>query len=657
MLLAFRRFRALIAMAVYWCMRWFIDHCVLKVFFRRIDLVGVFRVPSEGPVIFVANHNNQFVDPLMLIANVNRVVRFLIAAKSLKRAVVGRFARSFQAIGVDRPQDLAKKGSGTITCQAESSTVTGEGTSFTTELGAGSKLKVGDAEMAVKSIGSDTACIVDRCPVALAKSAYKVLPRVDQSAVYGAVHDALKAGDCIGIFPEGGSTDRTSLLDLKPGVAVMALGAMQAGAGAVKIVPCGLNYFDPHKFRSRVIVEFGDPFDVPASLAEKYATDKRGAVADLMKMVDDAMKGVMPGAQDYAELQALLTMRALYKPRGKTSSPEETLKLNKMFAMARQHMANDKDFDALIKEVMEYVDLLRAGGLRDRDVRLGLAKDRNMAIRTCSASAQLICLAPITIPTVLLFWPLNRVTTWLARREKANALAGSTVKIRGLDVVASYKIISSLVLIPVYSIFLSGVAAYTWSLGMTGFFAILFVGMPVASGIGIRACDHSVRCYLRCRATFLFCGWFTAAIFQKVLIDRRNALQERVQKFVENAKLAISTEALQEEDEKQMMEITRTVRKSMVFLKESSASKLAIPLEEVALHNAKDDAWVVIDGQIVDVTKWLPLHPGGEQVLLSSLGRDVTQEWSAIHKPGTLERSLVPEGGSGPVLKGVVAGG
>ncbi len=35
-------------MAVYWCMRWFIDHCVLKVFFRRIDLVGVFRVPSEG---------------------------------------------------------------------------------------------------------------------------------------------------------------------------------------------------------------------------------------------------------------------------------------------------------------------------------------------------------------------------------------------------------------------------------------------------------------------------------------------------------------------------------------------------------------------------------------------------------------------------------
>jgi glycerol-3-phosphate O-acyltransferase/dihydroxyacetone phosphate acyltransferase len=40
---------------------------------------------------------------------------------------------------------------------------------------------------------------------------------VDQSRVYNAVFQALKHGQCIGIFPEGGSHDRTDLLPLKVG--------------------------------------------------------------------------------------------------------------------------------------------------------------------------------------------------------------------------------------------------------------------------------------------------------------------------------------------------------------------------------------------------------------------------------------------------------
>merc|ERR1719329_2103024 len=109
------------------------------------------------------------------------------------------------------------------------------------------------------------------------------MPKVDQSDVYGAVHSALRSGDCIGIFPEGGSHDQTSMLELKPGVAIMALGAMNAGAGQVRIVPVGLNYFEPYRFRSRVVVEFGEPIVCPLEAAEKYKTDKRGAVRDIME--------------------------------------------------------------------------------------------------------------------------------------------------------------------------------------------------------------------------------------------------------------------------------------------------------------------------------------------------------------------------------------
>lgn len=44
--------------------------------------------------------------------------------------------------------------------------------------------------------------------------------------MYDKVWEALNNEDCIGIFPEGGSHDRTDLLPLKAGVCIMALGMM-----------------------------------------------------------------------------------------------------------------------------------------------------------------------------------------------------------------------------------------------------------------------------------------------------------------------------------------------------------------------------------------------------------------------------------------------
>lgn len=44
---------------------------------------------------------------------------------------------------------------------------------------------------------------------------FKVAPKVDQTKVYDAVFEKLNQGGCVGIFPEGGSHDRTELLPLK----------------------------------------------------------------------------------------------------------------------------------------------------------------------------------------------------------------------------------------------------------------------------------------------------------------------------------------------------------------------------------------------------------------------------------------------------------
>ena len=53
-----------------------------------------------------------------------------------------------------------------------------------------------------------------------------------------------------------------------------------------------------------------------------------------------------------------------------------------------------------------------------------------------------------------------------------------------------------------------------------------------------------------------------------------------------------------------------------------------ISLADVAKHNTKADCWVVVDGQVLDVTSFLSEHPGGELAILTFAGKDATEEFN-----------------------------
>ena len=53
-----------------------------------------------------------------------------------------------------------------------------------------------------------------------------------------------------------------------------------------------------------------------------------------------------------------------------------------------------------------------------------------------------------------------------------------------------------------------------------------------------------------------------------------------------------------------------------------------IPMEEVAKHSSKTDCWVVVSGQVLDVTSFLGDHPGGELAILTFAGKDATEEFN-----------------------------
>mmetsp|Transcript_1926 Transcript_1926/g.3503 ORF Transcript_1926/g.3503 Transcript_1926/m.3503 type:complete len:502 (+) Transcript_1926:166-1671(+) len=63
-------------------------------------------------------------------------------------------------------------------------------------------------------------------------------------------------------------------------------------------------------------------------------------------------------------------------------------------------------------------------------------------------------------------------------------------------------------------------------------------------------------------------------------------------------------------------------------------------IAQVASHNTRDDAWLIYKNQVLDVTKWIGHHPGGEQTLLRFAGMDATDELRSFHDDWVLESKL-----------------
>eukprot|EP01023_Acetabularia_acetabulum_P015906 TRINITY_DN1781_c0_g2_i3.p1 TRINITY_DN1781_c0_g2~~TRINITY_DN1781_c0_g2_i3.p1 ORF type:complete len:455 (-),score=55.86 TRINITY_DN1781_c0_g2_i3:388-1752(-) len=68
--------------------------------------------------------------------------------------------------------------------------------------------------------------------------------------------------------------------------------------------------------------------------------------------------------------------------------------------------------------------------------------------------------------------------------------------------------------------------------------------------------------------------------------------------------------------------------------------KQCLSLEEISQHNMPNDCWVVIDSKVYDVTKWVPIHPGGSLIHVSA-GQDCTQLFLSYHP--TYVRNLLQQ--------------
>mmetsp|Transcript_10039 Transcript_10039/g.12350 ORF Transcript_10039/g.12350 Transcript_10039/m.12350 type:complete len:136 (-) Transcript_10039:47-454(-) len=61
-----------------------------------------------------------------------------------------------------------------------------------------------------------------------------------------------------------------------------------------------------------------------------------------------------------------------------------------------------------------------------------------------------------------------------------------------------------------------------------------------------------------------------------------------------------------------------------------SEGKKIISHEELAKHTSSDDLWMAIYGKVYDITSFLDDHPGGDEVLKDTAGRDATVEFDDV---------------------------
>ena len=54
--------------------------------------------------------------------------------------------------------------------------------------------------------------------------------------------------------------------------------------------------------------------------------------------------------------------------------------------------------------------------------------------------------------------------------------------------------------------------------------------------------------------------------------------------------------------------------------------------EEVAKHNKPDDCWVILKGDVYNITPYLPIHPTGPDCILAGAGGDITDAFMKKHK-------------------------
>jgi len=189
--------------------------------------------------------------------------------------------------------------------------------------------------------------------------------------------DHLGKQNTIMIFPEGTSKTERRLRPIKTGLARIALGAEERNNYklGVVIIPIGINYSNPHYFKSDVFVNFGDPISV-SDFFSSYQTDQKAGVIALTERVKSELEKSIIIIEDERLDQIIKQIEILYRSKlreEKTSREkgQQDFYLSKDIVEAVEYFARQtperlEDFE---QKITLYLKRLKRLKIRDTQIR------------------------------------------------------------------------------------------------------------------------------------------------------------------------------------------------------------------------------------------------------------------------------------------------
>ncbi|MDQ3037116.1 MAG: lysophospholipid acyltransferase family protein [Myxococcota bacterium] len=315
---------------------------VTRIFFRRIEVVGREHVPAAGALIFVGNHPNSLVDPVIISTTCPRPVRFAARDGLFASPFLRPILWALGSVPIKRRQDHASPAAG--------------------EAG------------------------------------------VDNADAFRALHDVLAGGGAFGIFPEGVSYTESELQPLKTGAARIALSALAEGT-SITFVPVGLSYRRKQHFRGRVLVQYGRAIVLDAEWRARHESDPRAAARALTAEIDLALRALTLNAPDFDTLRVLDGVRRLYVPIDRDLSLAEEAEVTRRLVAHWRAKHETPEVRALYSDVESYLALLEALGLSDWDLRRPVSRF-DWSVRVLRHVVLLAVQVPLALPGLVLHFPL-----------------------------------------------------------------------------------------------------------------------------------------------------------------------------------------------------------------------------------------------------------
>ena len=133
---------------------------------------------------------------------------------------------------------------------------------------------------------------------------------------FEACFQVLERGEAVAIFPEGLTHDDPQLKTVKTGAARMALELEYRHAGqlGLQIVPVGLTFSDKERYRSNVLVNFGEPIRVSDFLAG-YSEEKHARIQTLTKFLEQRIGALILHLPKLERTRLIEAVKRLYLDR------------------------------------------------------------------------------------------------------------------------------------------------------------------------------------------------------------------------------------------------------------------------------------------------------------------------------------------------------